>query len=142
MSKDREGIVETPPLPLQPQPSNSSINMTGVSVMEKGEDQKNREEVVMAHAPDEGICSLLGTRKGGYLIGIYDRPLSFCGCGVGWFFFAFGFAFPPLWYYATVLYFRNQSLKDPRERAGLAASAIAALICSVAVLITLFAVYS
>ena len=39
--------------------------------------------------------------------------------------FLFGFAFPPLWYYATVLYFGNYYLKDPRERPGLAASAIA-----------------
>lgn len=39
--------------------------------------------------------------------------------------FVLGFAFPPLWYYATVLYFGNYYLKDPRERPGLAASAIA-----------------
>ena len=55
--------------------------------------------------------------------------------GLLWFFFSFekiiydrfllGFAFPPLWYYATVLYFGNYYLKDPRERPGLAASAIA-----------------
>lgn len=38
--------------------------------------------------------------------------------------FLLGFAFPPLWYYATVLYFGNH-LKEPRERPGLAASAIA-----------------
>jgi len=29
------------------------------------------------------------------------------------------------WYYATILYFGNYYHKDPRERAGLAASAIA-----------------
>lgn len=39
--------------------------------------------------------------------------------------FLLGFVFPPFWYYATVLYFGNYRLKDPRERAGLAASAIA-----------------
>ncbi|XP_043691704.1 60S ribosomal protein L18a-like protein [Telopea speciosissima] len=105
-----------------------------------GEDQNSREKVVVTEAPDEGMCSLR-PHKGSYLIGIYDKPLSFCGCGIGWFFFVFGFVFPPLWYYATVLYVRNQSLKDPRERAGLAASAIAALICSVVVLAVLFAVY-
>ncbi|KAF8401835.1 hypothetical protein HHK36_012781 [Tetracentron sinense] len=55
--------------------------------------------------------------------------------------FVFGFAFPPLWYYATFLYFGNYYIKDPRERAGLAASAIAALICSVAILISLLAVF-
>ncbi|KAM0037870.1 putative inorganic diphosphatase [Helianthus debilis subsp. tardiflorus] len=36
----------------------------------------------------------------------------------------FGFIFPLLWYYATTLYFRNYYQKDPRERTGLAASAI------------------
>ncbi|CAN6714799.1 unnamed protein product [Malus baccata var. baccata] len=69
------------------------------------------------------------------LDGMYDKPLSCFGCGIGWFStkdlridacdrFLLGFAFPPLWYYATVLYFGNH-LKDPRERPGLAASAIA-----------------
>lgn len=32
-----------------------------------------------------------------------------------------------MWYYATFLYFGNYYRKDPRERAGLAASAI--LVC-------------
>lgn len=36
-----------------------------------------------------------------------------------------GFAFPLMWYYATFLYFGNYYQKDPRERAGLAAAAIA-----------------
>ncbi|GMN25642.1 hypothetical protein TIFTF001_001016 [Ficus carica] len=57
--------------------------------------------------------------------GIYEKPLSYFGCGIGWFSFLLGFAFPPLWYYATVLYFGNYYRKDPRERPGLAASAIA-----------------
>jgi len=30
-----------------------------------------------------------------------------------------------MWYYATILYFGNYYHRDPRERAGLAASAIA-----------------
>ncbi|PPR94129.1 hypothetical protein GOBAR_AA26549 [Gossypium barbadense] len=38
-----------------------------------------------------------------------------------------GFVFPLMWYYATILYFGNYYLKDPRERAGLAASAIASV---------------
>lgn len=38
--------------------------------------------------------------------------------------FLLGFVFPPLWYYATFLYFGNYYRRDPRERAGLAASAI------------------
>ncbi|KAK7265400.1 hypothetical protein RJT34_33020 [Clitoria ternatea] len=67
--------------------------------------------------------------------GIYDKPLPFNGCGIGWFSFLFGFVFPPMWYYATILYFGNHYRKDPRERAGLAASAIAALVCSVGLMI-------
>lgn len=79
--------------------------------------------------------------------------------------FTLGFLFPFLWYFATILYFRNYHLRNPRERQGLAASAIAvknltpdislnffnltwnvlcclwftpqALICSVAVLVAL-----
>lgn len=39
--------------------------------------------------------------------------------------FLLGFVFPLMWYYATILYFGNYYRKDPRERAGLAASAIA-----------------
>lgn len=39
--------------------------------------------------------------------------------------FLVGFICPLMWYYATVLYFGNYYKKDPRERAGLAASAIA-----------------
>ena len=44
--------------------------------------------------------------------------------------FLLGFAFPLLWYYATMLYFGNHYRRDPRERAGLAASAIAVTIFS------------
>ncbi|XP_027330025.1 60S ribosomal protein L18a-like protein [Abrus precatorius] len=68
-------------------------------------------------------------------MGIYDKPLPCFGCGIGWFSFLFGFLCPPMWYYATILYFGNHYRKDPRERAGLGASAIAALLCSVALLI-------
>lgn len=67
--------------------------------------------------------------------GIYDKPLPCFGCGIGWFSFLFGFLCPPMWFYATILYFGNYYRKDPRERAGLGASAIAALVCSVGVLI-------
>ncbi|CAH1432050.1 unnamed protein product [Lactuca virosa] len=49
--------------------------------------------------------------------------------------FLLGFAFPLMWYYATFLYFGNYYKRDPRERAGLAASAIAAMGFSVIVLI-------
>ncbi|KAG4970202.1 hypothetical protein JHK85_036623 [Glycine max] len=57
--------------------------------------------------------------------GVYDKPLPFFGCGIGWFSFLFGFLCPPMWFYATILYFGNHYRKDPRERAGLGASAIA-----------------
>ncbi|CAH1425254.1 unnamed protein product [Lactuca virosa] len=63
--------------------------------------------------------------------GLYDKPLPCFGCGIGWFSFLIGFAFPLMWFYATFLYFGNYYRKDPRERAGLAASAIAAMGCSV-----------
>ncbi|XP_050215601.1 uncharacterized protein LOC126666780 [Mercurialis annua] len=68
-------------------------------------------------------------------VGIYDKPLPCFGCGVGWFSFLLGFAFPLLWYYATFLYFGNYYRKDPRERAGLAAAAIAAMTFSVVLVI-------
>ncbi|OVA08394.1 Ribosomal protein L18a [Macleaya cordata] len=71
-------------------------------------------------------------------LGLYDKPLPCFGCGIGWFSFLLGFVLPLMWYYATILYFGNYYRKDPRERAGLAASAIAALICTVALLITGF----
>ncbi|KAL4195262.1 hypothetical protein AMTRI_Chr05g63740 [Amborella trichopoda] len=72
---------------------------------------------------------------------IFDKPLPCCGCGIGWFCFLLGFAIPLLWYYATTLYFGNYYRKDPRERAGLAACAIAALICTVAILITVACIF-
>ncbi|KAH9608826.1 hypothetical protein KSS87_014298 [Heliosperma pusillum] len=58
-------------------------------------------------------------------LGLYDKPLPCFGCGIGWFSFLLGFVFPLMWYYATILYFRNYYQRDPRERTGLAASAIA-----------------
>ncbi|CAN6824434.1 unnamed protein product [Brassica oleracea] len=38
--------------------------------------------------------------------------------------FLLEFVFPPVWYYATFLYFGKYYRRDPRERAGLAASPI------------------
>lgn len=69
-------------------------------------------------------------------LGMFDKPLPCFGCGIGWFSFLLGIVFPLMWYYGTILYFGNYYQKDPRERAGLAANAIAALIFTVAVLIT------
>ncbi|KAK7389645.1 hypothetical protein VNO78_24862 [Psophocarpus tetragonolobus] len=70
------------------------------------------------------------------LLGKFDKPLPCFGCGIGWFSLLLGFVFPLMWYYATILYFGNYYRKDPRERAGLAASAIAALLFTIAAVIT------
>ncbi|WJX25057.1 hypothetical protein P8452_14133 [Trifolium repens] len=83
---------------------------------------------------DRGKYSLIRDSED-FQIGIYDKPLPCFGCGIGWFSFLVGFLCPPLWYYATILYFGNYYMKDPRERAGLGASAIASLIASVALLL-------
>ncbi|CAA7018450.1 unnamed protein product [Microthlaspi erraticum] len=69
-------------------------------------------------------------------LGLFYKPLPCFGCGIGWFSFLLGFVFPFAWYFATYLYFTNYYRRDPRERSGLAASAIAALIFSVALVIT------
>ncbi|KAK3013482.1 hypothetical protein RJ639_009790, partial [Escallonia herrerae] len=58
-------------------------------------------------------------------LGVLDKPLRCCGCGIGWFSFLLGFIIPLMWYYATILYFGKYYDKDPRERSGLAANAIA-----------------
>eukprot|EP00249_Psilotum_nudum_P011791 c23386_g2_i1 orf=526-804(+) len=68
------------------------------------------------------------------LVGFYDRPLPFCGCGIGWFSFIFGFIMPLSWYYGTILYLTSYYHTEPRERAGLAACAVAALVCTIAIL--------
>ncbi|KAL5712211.1 hypothetical protein ACHQM5_014403 [Ranunculus cassubicifolius] len=91
------------------------------------------QKVVIHHLPDGGNSFLLNPNNG-------DKPLSFFGCGIGWLCFILGFVLPLLWYYATFLYLKNYYVKDPRERAGLAASAIAALIFSVFLLIALLIV--
>ncbi|XVF86847.1 hypothetical protein PTKIN_Ptkin18bG0075000 [Pterospermum kingtungense] len=70
-------------------------------------------------------------------LGMFDKPLPCFGCGIGWFSLLLGFVFPFMWYYATILYFGNYYHKDPRERSGLAASAIAALICTIVLIITI-----
>ncbi|CDY64833.1 hypothetical protein Bca4012_006836 [Brassica carinata] len=54
--------------------------------------------------------------------GVFDKSLSCFGCGLGC--FLLEFVFPPVWYYATFLYFGKYYRRDPRERAGLAASPI------------------
>ncbi|KAJ0598702.1 uncharacterized protein LOC110938062 [Helianthus annuus] len=84
---------------------------------------------------DKDIYALINDSDDDFQQGIFDKPLPCFGCGVGWFSFLIGFAFPLMWYYATFLYFGNCYQRDPRERAGLAASAIAAMGFSLALLI-------
>ncbi|CAN6469220.1 unnamed protein product [Victoria cruziana] len=85
----------------------------------------------------EGRYSLINDTAEDVHVGIYDKPLPCFGCGMGWFSFLLGFAFPVMWYCATILYFGSYYRKDPRERSGLAACAVAALTCTVAVIIIL-----
>ncbi|NP_001315321.2 uncharacterized protein [Zea mays] len=68
---------------------------------------------------------------------IFERRLPCCGCGIGWSSFLLGFLCPLIWYFATTLYCCKYYNKDPRERPGLAASAVAALIFTVLALIAL-----
>ncbi|KAL4346232.1 hypothetical protein AHAS_Ahas11G0357800 [Arachis hypogaea] len=83
-----------------------------------------RGQAIDAAGHGKGKYSLIRDTED-YQTGLYDKPLPFFGCGVGWFSFLFGFLCPPMWFYATILYFGNHYKKDPRERAGLGASAIA-----------------
>ncbi|KAI5070680.1 hypothetical protein GOP47_0015023 [Adiantum capillus-veneris] len=75
------------------------------------------------------------------LIGLYDRPLPCFGCGMGWFSVILGFVFPPAWYCGAFLYLTNYYEFDPRERSGLAAAAIMALILSAVLVIVLLVVF-
>ncbi|KAK9919489.1 hypothetical protein M0R45_028080 [Rubus argutus] len=111
-------------------------NTAGITLQDHHGGDHNKKNMVKLEVDGRGDLSLGEAR---FCDGVYDKPLSCFGCGIGWFSFLVGFAFPPLWYYATVLYFGNYH-RDPRERPGLAASAIAALICSVIVFIALVVV--
>ncbi|CAN8303191.1 unnamed protein product [Cochlearia groenlandica] len=75
-------------------------------------------------------------------LGLFYKPLPCFGFGIGWFSFLLGFVFPIAWYFATFLYLTNYYRRDPRERSGLAASAIAALIFTVALAITVLVLSS
>lgn len=75
------------------------------------------------------------------LIGLYDRPLPCCGCGVGWFSVILGFVFPLAWYCGAFLYLTNYYEYDPRERSGLAASATMALLFTVVIIIVLLVTF-
>ncbi|KAJ1437154.1 hypothetical protein SESBI_04003 [Sesbania bispinosa] len=84
-----------------------------------------RGQATDAAENDKGKYSLIRDPED-FQTGLYDKPLPCYGCGVGWFSFLFGFLCPPLWYYATILYFGNYYRKDPRERAGVS------MLCSIA----------
>ncbi|KAJ0864722.1 hypothetical protein HanRHA438_Chr12g0532961 [Helianthus annuus] len=86
--------------------------------MFKGYTSKNNDR-------EKGKYTLINDN--GFQQGLYDKPLPCFGCGIGWFSFLIGFGLPLMWYYATFLYLGSYYRKDPRERAGLAASAIAAM---------------
>lgn len=73
-------------------------------------------------------------------LGMFDKPLPYCGCGIGWFSLLLGFVFPVMWYYAAFLYFWKYYDKDPRERSGLGASAVAASVCTVGVLVAVLVI--
>ncbi|KAJ9537474.1 hypothetical protein OSB04_030207 [Centaurea solstitialis] len=76
---------------------------------------------------ENGNYTLIGDEEDNRL-GYFDNPLPCFGCGIGWFCLLLGFVLPLMWYYATILYLGNYYRKDPRERTGLAASAIASTI--------------
>ncbi|WZZ07555.1 60S ribosomal protein L18a-like protein isoform X2 [Brassica rapa] len=84
----------------------------------------------------KGKYVLIRDGEGNELGGLFYKPLPCFGFGIGWLSFLLGFFFPFAWYFATFLYLTNYYRRDPRERSGLAASAIAALIFTVALLIT------
>ncbi|CAF1712719.1 BnaC03g70050D [Brassica napus] len=94
---------------------------------ENVEEQKKGKYVLIRDGGDE---------EGNELGGLFYKPLPCFGLGIGWLSFLLGFFFPFAWYFATFLYLTNYYRRDPRERSGLAASAIAALIFTVALLIT------
>ncbi|KAK3164081.1 hypothetical protein QOZ80_1AG0012430 [Eleusine coracana subsp. coracana] len=70
-------------------------------------------------------------------LAIFERRLPCCGCGIGWSSFLLGFLCPLIWYFPAILYCCKYYNKDPRERPGLAASAVAALIFTILAIIAL-----
>ncbi|CAD5194560.1 unnamed protein product [Musa acuminata subsp. malaccensis] len=71
----------------------------------------------------------------------FNRRLPCFGCGIGWSSLLLGFLCPLIWYCAAILYLCKYYDNDPRERSGLAASAIAALVSTIVVLITLAVIF-
>ncbi|XP_064950800.1 uncharacterized protein LOC135613312 isoform X3 [Musa acuminata AAA Group] len=64
----------------------------------------------------------------------FNRRLPCCGL-------LLGFLCPLIWYCAAILYLCKYYDNDPRERSGLAASAMAALVSTIVVLITLAVIF-
>ncbi|KAK8654728.1 hypothetical protein V6N13_107328 [Hibiscus sabdariffa] len=115
-------------------PSTSALRHTWIKVLLPS---ARYYSLFKGQAPDaagKGKYALIKDEEN-FQTGIFDKPLPCFGCGIGWFSFLVGFLCPLMWYYATFLYFGNHYRKDPRERAGLAASAIAAMACSVLLLV-------
>ncbi|KAL0864198.1 hypothetical protein Bca101_043316 [Brassica carinata] len=94
---------------------------------ENKEEQDKKGKYVLIRDHDEEDTELGG---------LFYKPLPCFGFGIGWLSFLVGFVFPFAWYFATFLYLTSYYRRDPRERSGLAASAIAALIFTVALVIT------
>ncbi|KAG2328126.1 hypothetical protein Bca52824_010854 [Brassica carinata] len=94
---------------------------------ENKEEQDKKGKYVLIRDRDEEDTELGG---------LFYKPLPCFGFGIGWLSFLVGFVFPFAWYFATFLYLTSYYRRDPRERSGLAASAIAALIFTVALVIT------
>ncbi|WVZ96786.1 hypothetical protein U9M48_042380 [Paspalum notatum var. saurae] len=83
-----------------------------------------------------GKYTLLGDEENPRL-SMFERRLPCFGCGVGWSCFLLGFLCPIIWYVAALLYCCKYYNRDPRERPGLAASAVLAVIFTAATIITL-----
>ncbi|KAB1218388.1 hypothetical protein CJ030_MR3G026268 [Morella rubra] len=107
--------------------------------------------IYLEHMDRRLSTDLMDSQNGDYVnlkdaespqLGMFDKPLPCCGCGIGWCSLLLGFACPLIWYYATILYFRRYYHKDPRERDGLVANTVAALIFTIAVIITVVVIGS
>ncbi|XP_072977900.1 uncharacterized protein [Typha angustifolia] len=74
-------------------------------------------------------------------LAMFDKPLPCFGCGIGWSLLLVGCVCPFIWYCASILYLCKYYNRDPRERAGLAACAFAALLCTIVALILVAVIF-
>ncbi|KMZ66608.1 hypothetical protein ZOSMA_292G00280 [Zostera marina] len=102
--------------------------------MEQGLSFKNVKDI-----PQSGYIQIADDEeeKEDPRLSMFDKPLPCFGCGIGWLSFLLGFMFPLIWYYAMLLYFCKYYNRDPRERGGLAASAVMALLFTIVAGITI-----